>query len=157
MGVRDKAARNGAPHAQRLHFALQQARDAKTCDWICHRHWLTPEDPACHREPQGRIAQMKQFHGSNPPSAIRYVPLGRRPDHPHAANVDYKAKLASSYRRVNARSCHRHSTKVTGGNMENHRPVARGGAPGFVTAAGTTGFPRNGPPGGTWQSIGSQR
>jgi hypothetical protein len=59
-GVRDEVAgATGHPHTCEF---LQQARGAETSDWISYRHGFPPEDPASHRKPQRRVAQMNDFH-----------------------------------------------------------------------------------------------
>jgi hypothetical protein len=56
----------GRVHAPFTNHYLQQARGTETGDRIGYPHWLTLENPACHRNPQCRVTQMPEFHKSLP-------------------------------------------------------------------------------------------
>ena len=56
----------GRVHAPFTTRSLQQARGTKTGDRIGYLHWLTPKDPARHRNPQCCITQMPDFHAIAP-------------------------------------------------------------------------------------------
>ena len=125
--MRDKAARNGVPHAQ-TGDSLQQARSTESCDRIQNR--FPPEDPAGHREAQRRIAQMNQFHGPTPSYNRVFVSYLRG-----SPKQDgwYKLTVATAPQSVNALPCHGYGTKVRGGNQgewpgcRSQRPCAGSG------------------------------
>jgi hypothetical protein len=61
--VRDEVAtQRGTNTPVKKETTLQQARGAETSDRISQRHGFSLKDPASHREPQRRVAQMNDFH-----------------------------------------------------------------------------------------------
>ena len=87
---------------------LQQARYAKTRHRICYRHRLSLENPASHRKPDRRIANMNQPH-SHPR------------DYPSADGGDQRAQ--SNHHQRSKGLPGGQSTNVPYGWHESKRPV----------------------------------
>ena len=95
------------PKSRHAATTSEQAGSAETRDWIGHnRHRLALEEPAGHREPKRREADVNDFH-------IRYLP-DSCDSFPVAENRITLAKLSPNPRKVNEPKVPCRGTEVTG-------------------------------------------